>query len=165
MCWTLDASDVHAARAIRNEATAALRTLTDCADAIGAAELVIGELLSNAARHTDGNVCLEIGRHDGHAEISVYDSSTRFPTEVRPQRDDMAENGRGLFIISRLARDMSVHPFDGIGKRVSVTLDLPCDELCSAFSPCGRPWLRHDSGVCLAPRVARYDEAQSQLGA
>ena len=165
MCWTLDASDVHAARATRKEATAALRTLTDCVETIGAAELVIGELLSNAARHTDGKVCLEIGRHDGHAEISVYDSSTRFPTEVKPQPDDTAENGRGLYIISKIARRIAVQPFDGIGKRVSVTLDLPCDERCAGFAPCGRPWLRHDSGVCFAPRVARYDDAHSQLGA
>ena len=165
MCWTLDASDVQAARATRRAATAALRQLTDSEDNLCAAELVIGELLSNAARHTDGNVCLELGSEDGHAEISVYDSSTDFAMEVSRPLDEMAENGRGLYIISKLARRMSIHPFDGVGKRVSVTLDLPYDDSVADMPRCGRRWLRHDSGLCLAPRLARYRDAQGRMQA
>ena len=165
MCWTLDASDVHAARATRKAATAALRTLTDSEESIGAAELVIGELLSNAARHTDGNVCLELGTEDGHAEISVYDSSTDFAMDVKRPLDEMAENGRGLYIISKLARRLSIHPLDGVGKRVSVTLELPYSEPVASFPTCGRRWLRHDSGLCLAPRLARYRDTDDRLQA
>ena len=165
MCWTLDASDVHAARATRKAATAALRKLTDSEEKLGAAELIIGELLSNAARHTDGNVCLELGREDGQAEVSLYDSSTDFAMEVRRPADEMAENGRGLYIISTLARRMSIHPFDGVGKRVSVTLELPYSEAAVALPTCDRKWLRHDSGLCLAPRLARFREAPGQLQA
>lgn len=165
MCWTINASDVHAARATRKAATAALRTLTNSDEKLGAAELIIGELLSNAARHTDGNVCLEIGSDDGHAEISVYDSSTDFAIEVKRPLDEMAETGRGLYIISQLARRLSIHPHDGIGKRVSVTLELAYSELEPTVSRCGRQWLRHDSGLCLAPRLARYRETYGQVQA
>ena len=165
MCWTLDASDVQAARATRQAATATLRALTDCEETLGAAELVIGELLSNAARHTDGNVCLELGSQDGHAEISVYDSSTDFAMDLNRIPDDMAESGRGLFIISKLARRMSIHPFAGVGKRVSVTLELPHDGRVVALQKCARQWLRHESGLCFAPRLARYREGRGSVGA
>lgn len=155
MCWTLDANDVRAARAARKAATAALRAYTSCEATLGAAELVIGELLSNAARHADGHVCLELERADGHAQVSVHDTSADFALDIRRPPDEFSEHGRGLFIISELARKISVVPLNGMGKRVSVTLDMPVDEEPS-FEPCARRWLRHDEGVCLGPRIARY---------
>ena len=155
MCWTLDANDMRAARAARKAATATLRAFTSCEETLGAAELVIGELLSNAARHADGNVCLEIGRCDGHAQISVHDTAATFAMDVRRPLDDYSERGRGLFIISELARKVSVLPVSGMGKRVSVLLNLPVPDTDLA-PPCARTWLRHDVGVCLAPRIARF---------
>jgi anti-sigma regulatory factor (Ser/Thr protein kinase) len=160
-CWTLDACDVFAARTARKEATAALAALTDAVEVLAAAELIIGELLSNAARHADGKVCLELGRVDGHAEISVHDSSTAFALEIAAP-DAMAEKGRGLYIISKLARRIDVEPFTGIGKRVSVTLDLPVAE--DVLPHCSRAWLHHESGVCMAPRVARYTSETTNYG-
>ncbi|GAC1549777.1 MAG: hypothetical protein NVS3B16_23730 [Vulcanimicrobiaceae bacterium] len=156
MCWSLDANDAEAARTARKAATAILRTHATTEDVVGGAELVIGELLSNAARHADGRVCLELGLADGHAQISVHDTSPAFTLDFNRPPDEYSENGRGLFIISELARKVSVTPVHGMGKRVTVTLDLPVT-VEDAFAPtCGRQWLRHDRGVCLHPRVARY---------
>jgi anti-sigma regulatory factor (Ser/Thr protein kinase) len=161
-CWTLDACDAISARAARKEATAALAAYTNVRDVLAAAELIIGELLSNAARHADGKVCLELGRVDGHAEISVHDSSTAFALEIAEPANQLAESGRGLYIISKLARRIDVEPFTGVGKRVSVALDLPVSDPMDAVPSCNRPWLRHKSGVCMAPLVARYaDESAS----
>lgn len=158
MCWTLNANDPQAARSARKAATAALAAHAQSQDVLGSAELVIGELLSNAARHADGHVCLELGIDGGHAQISVHDTSPEFALDFHRPPDEFSENGRGLFIISELARRVSVSPVDGFGKRVTVTLDLPV-ALDNAFTPtCIRRWLRHDDGICLHPRVALYQE-------
>ena len=169
MCWSLDANDVFAARAARKSATATLRSFTSCETALGDAELVIGELLSNAARHADGHVCLELSLVDGHAEVSVHDTSASFAIDMKRPPDEFSENGRGLFIVSELARRVSVLPVSGMGKRVSVLLDLPVSESDSLGAPhCTRLWLRHEQGVCLAPRVAKYrptEERRPEFGA
>ncbi len=154
MCWTLDARDATAARAARKAVTAALRDFTDSPETLCAAELVIGELLSNAARHGEGHVCLELSAVDGHAEICVHDASAAFALDIKRPVDAYAESGRGLFIISQLARRVSVVPLSGMGKRVCVTLDLPLGTGALRES-CDRRWL-HQSGVCMRPRVSRY---------
>ena len=156
MCWRFDANDMRAARAARKAATAKLRGLTDCENTLGAAELVIGELISNAARHADGNVCLEIGHEDGHAQVSVHDTASTFAIDMSRPPDEFRESGRGLFIISELARKVSVLPLSGMGKRVSVMLDLPVADAASLLPSCLRSWLHHEIGVCLSPRVAKY---------
>jgi len=163
MCWSLNANDPQAARTARKEATARLREHAASGDVLGSAELIIGELLSNAARHADGNVCLELGIEGGHAQISVHDTSPSFALDFHRPPDEFSECGRGLFIISELARRVSVAPVDGMGKRVTVTLDLPVS-VQNAFTPtCFRQWLRHEAGICLHPRVARY-HTQIQSG-
>lgn len=155
MCWSLDANDANAARAVRKAARGRLGALTDSESCLGAAELIIGELLSNAARHADGHVCVELSVRDGHAAVSVHDTSANFALDVRRPADEFSENGRGLFIVSELALKIGVVPLTGIGKCVTVTLDLPVAE--GAELPlCSRPWLRHDNGMCLGPRIARY---------
>jgi anti-sigma regulatory factor (Ser/Thr protein kinase) len=163
-CWTLDAGDMFAARAARKEATAALAALTSASDVLAAVELIIGELLSNAARHADGKVCLELGRVDGHVEISVHDASTAFALEIAAPPDATSESGRGLYIISKLAKRIDVEPFTGIGKRVSVMLEIPVSDASDVLLHCSRAWLRHESGVCMAPRVARYTTETAMHG-
>ncbi len=156
MCWTLDTKDVHAARAARKAATLVLRSFTSCEATLGAAELIIGELLSNAARHADGKVCLELGSQRGHAEISVHDTSAMFALDICRPLDEYSESGRGLFIISELAKRVDVSPVSGIGKRVSVLLDLPLEPDTVIDRPCWKSYLRHEAGICMAPRISRY---------
>ncbi len=164
MCWSLDANDAMAARSARVEATSALREHTEDMDALGDAELIIGELLSNAARHASGHVCLELSLDGGHAQISVHDTATAFALDLARPPSDFSESGRGLFIIGELARRIAVTPLDGMGKRVTVTLDLPI-EAEDAFAPtCIRRWLRHDLGVCMHPRVALYQQGNGSTG-
>ncbi len=155
MCWNLDANDVGAARAVRKAAITALRAYTTSETSLGDAELVIGELLSNSARHADGQVCVELERADGNAQVSVHDTSTDFALDVRRPPDEFSEHGRGLFIISELALKISVTPLTGMGKRVSVILDLPIEDEDALETPCGRRWLRHQAGVCMRPRIAK----------
>ncbi len=156
MCWSLNVNDADAAREARKAATASLGEQTTSADALAAAELIIGELLSNAGRHADGFVCLQLSIEGGHAQISVHDTSAAFSIEFHRPLDQFSESGRGLYIISELAKTVAVTPLNGMGKRVTVTLDLPIENT-EAFAPtCLRQWLRHESGVCMRPRISRF---------
>ncbi|MBD5655501.1 MAG: ATP-binding protein [Candidatus Eremiobacteraeota bacterium] len=146
---------MRAAQGVRKAATATLRQYTNSAETLGAAELIIGELLSNAARHADGHVCLELDCADGNAQVSVHDTSEAFELDIRRPPNEFSEDGRGLFIISELARKISVVPLNGMGKRITVTLDMPIDD-APAFEACQRRWLRHEQGVCMRPRVVKY---------
>ena len=131
--------------------------MTSCEETLGAAELVIGELLSNAARHADGFVCLELSQDEGHAQISVHDTSPAFALDISRPPDEYSESGRGLFIISELARKVTVSPLTGVGKRVMVTLDIPVAGPDGVQPLCRRPWLHNDKGICLRPRMARLN--------
>ena len=161
MCWSLDANDALAARSARKGAAAALGELTNDPDIVGAAELIVGELLSNAARHADGHVCLEICAVDGFATISVHDTSPSFAVEIKRPLDEMSESGRGLFIVSKLAERIDVTPLTNIGKCVSVRLGLPVSA-GNSIKPCSRQWLRGGGKVCMGPLIARY---QPQISA
>jgi anti-sigma regulatory factor (Ser/Thr protein kinase) len=155
VCWSLDANDALAARSARKAAAAALAALTPDADVVAAAELIVGELLSNAARHADGHVCLELSASDGFVNISVHDTSPTFALEIRRPVDEMSESGRGLFIVSKLAERIEVVPLTNIGKCVSVRLGLPVTG-DTPFERCSRNWLRGGGKVCMGPLIARY---------
>jgi len=143
------------ARSARKAAAAALGELTDDDDIVAAAELIVGELLSNAARHADGHVCLEISAVDGFVTLSVHDTPPLFAMEIRRPIDEMSESGRGLFIVSKLAERIDVTPITGVGKCVSVRLSLPVTAN-DPFKTCSRPWLRGGGKVCMGPLIARY---------
>ncbi len=155
MCWSLNANDALAARAARKSATAALGAVTDDPETLAAAELIVGELLSNVARHADGHVCLELTVNEGFVHLCVHDTSPTFAIDIGPPSDDLSESGRGLYIISKLADRIDVDPVSNIGKCVSVRLNLPTTAT-DAFAPCPRNWLRGTGKVCMAPLIARF---------
>jgi signal transduction histidine kinase len=90
------------AAAARELLVAALQTwhLVQLADT---AALVLGELVSNAVRHAEGEVMRVsvIRRDDGHVRVSVIDRSRTRP-KARPATAD-ADSGRGLVLITALS--------------------------------------------------------------
>ncbi len=91
----------------------------------------------------------------------MHDTAAAFALDFNRPPDEFSEHGRGLFIISELARKVSVTPLSGMGKRVAVTLDFPVADDGAFADPCERMWLRHDAGVCLRPRISRYQRTES----
>jgi anti-sigma regulatory factor (Ser/Thr protein kinase) len=151
MCWSLDAADHTAARAARKAATAALRAFSRDEDALAAAELVIGELLANVSRHASGQICLELSASEGLAQVSVHDTAPNFAFDIRRPVDQFSESGRGMLIISELARRIDIVPLAGVGKRVTVTLDFPLPASGAFERPCDRERSHEQNGVCLRP--------------
>lgn len=106
--WSLhtdEQSDISGARA--SFRAFARATWGDCAD-VAMAELVVGELLGNVARHAPGAVVFQARWDIGTIAITVRDKGPGFtyaPARVVPS---YAESGRGLEIVAALATRMEV---------------------------------------------------------
>ncbi|SHN14678.1 ATP-binding protein [Streptomyces yunnanensis] len=84
-------------------------------EALHAIELMAGELLSNAVRHTGPGAITVAVRCDGNAvRVEVSDSSRDLPRPRSPREGD--EHGRGLLIVAALADRYAVEPTQS-GKR------------------------------------------------
>lgn len=120
--WQLDARNPAEARRLKR---ALLWHLGQCVDQdadLSAAELILGELLGNVARHTNGQATVILELADGRATLHVEDGGAPIPPHRSPQ-DELAEGGRGLPLVETLARDLRVGRRDR-GNVVSAELPL-----------------------------------------
>ena len=118
--WQFRSDDPREALAERAHFVDALRRRFDDVVDVTAAEIVFTELVGNVIRHAPGPI--EIHLTDGDAaRLEVIDSGPGF--EFEPTLPPAtAECGRGLYIVSHLARDVSTQRRDGTPARVIVTL-------------------------------------------
>ncbi|MFK0288895.1 ATP-binding protein [Streptomyces sp. NPDC090442] len=106
-----------AAASARRRLVAAMRDwgLPADSDVLHVAELMAGELLSNAVRHAGPGAATVTARCDGNAiRVEVSDSSRDLPRPRSPSQDD--EHGRGLSIVAALADRYGTEP-TASGKR------------------------------------------------
>ncbi len=87
------------------------------------AELGTTELVANAVRHARTNLVLTI-RVDGVVTIAIHDGQPELCRSVAADSDYMAENGRGVHIVSAIARDWGITTAAN-GKVVWFNLALP----------------------------------------
>ena len=71
------------------------------------AEVIYGELISNAIRHAAGSVRVRLDWQNDFPTLSVHDEQRATVTRraIALPEDPLAESGRGLFIVKTLARD------------------------------------------------------------
>ena len=144
--WVLEPADVAAIPRLRQQIMRSLSRLAAPDADLGASEVVVAELLSNALAHTSGRAWVSL-RWDGlHPLLSVADVGPGFPTTDRPglsglsrlinaertlvprlPDDPLADGGRGLYLVAHLALDVAVAARATGGSVVSVTLDLKRD--------------------------------------
>ncbi|MFI0453085.1 SpoIIE family protein phosphatase [Actinomadura sp. 6N118] len=84
------------------------------------ATLLASELVTNAIRHADGRITLRLVREEGLV-VEVFDGTDGRP-RIRRCEDGMAESGRGLHVVGRLARRWGVRR-TGEGKAVWCELE------------------------------------------
>jgi signal transduction histidine kinase len=89
----------------------------------GAAELIIGELLSNVIRHAPGPVRVWAGWEGPVAKLVVEDCGSGFEIPRAPA-GRAQENGRGLALVQAFARSLLVKHEPGRGTIVEVVLPL-----------------------------------------
>lgn len=101
------------------------------------AELVIGELLGNVARHSPGPFCAEIlWDPDRHPVIAVHDGGRCFEFDDNDAAR-YAESGRGLTIVQKLVEEVDVAFLPPKGCVVRATLALEHrDDIPIALDEC-----------------------------
>ncbi len=86
------------------------------------AQVIIGELLSNVARHAPGRLSVEIEWEDRRPVLVLNDAGPGFARDVKlPPLT--AETGRGLYIVAALAPRFKTDRLESGGMRY--TVDLP----------------------------------------
>ena len=114
---------------------------------LDAATLVFSELLANAIRHTHSAAWVRLTWTEEHPTVSIWDLGPGFDAEEELARrgiaeadidagdtsgapyatstpDHLAENGRGLFLVTHLAEEFDVAARAGGGSRVDAVLPV-----------------------------------------
>jgi anti-sigma regulatory factor (Ser/Thr protein kinase) len=152
MCWRRDITRGRECSDLRGQVMTYLRKHGSHDDDYGAAELVLGELLSNVVRYTPGHVCIEVGWSDHHAQLTVHDAGRGFDWAPQLPVDPESEAGRGSYIVAALALAIDVY-FDTKGSRITVMVPVatpteePASDACPLFRRFASP------GVCDWPRM------------
>jgi len=124
MRWQFEAADARAAYTMRDEFFRSLSRAGVSDDDLSMCGLIFAELTGNAVRHAPGplSVSLEFGADA--MKLHVIDSGPGFIYEPSLPADVWAEGGRGLFLVSTLAREVQVERLPGMGSHVIVTLPV-----------------------------------------
>lgn len=127
--WSLGPGDTAAIPGVRRGIMAVLRADAVCDADLSSAEIVVGELLSNAVTHTRGPAFVSLRWDGDHPLVSVWDEGPGPalipPLPSRLPDDDLADRGRGMFLVVNLALDVRIDAGRAGGSRVSVRLDVP----------------------------------------
>jgi anti-sigma regulatory factor (Ser/Thr protein kinase) len=123
-CWTFDAYDEAAARRMKRAVLWQFAGLASSTPEFGAIEAILGELLSNVARHSPGVASVTLEHRGSELVLHVDDHGKPFDLNGRAEPTLYAESGRGLLIVQAFARDVNVERREN-GNRVSAILPLP----------------------------------------
>lgn len=85
----------------------------DSADAV---LLVVGELVSNAIRHTDGPCTLHLALRGDGIDVRVTDTSPHPPEPRAPHTE--GSGGWGWLVVNHLATDLHIEPAPSGGKAI-----------------------------------------------
>jgi anti-sigma regulatory factor (Ser/Thr protein kinase) len=154
VCWTALTQDDNSATKIRREMLDYLESRVVERELLPEAEIVVGELIGNAFRHSPGPICADVLWADGaRPAVVVHDAGQCFDERaLRPRLSD--ETGRGLMIVRALAHRLSVRRVKPRGCMVTATLRLSRHPNASAeLHPCPRGTTRTEIGCACAMLV------------
>lgn len=106
--WTFDVADSEAAAAARAAIVDALERRGIAEVDRTFSELVFAELIGNVKRYAPGAIEVALDLSDEYAVLHVVDTGAGFQHNARLPTDALAENGRGLFIVSTIAEEFTV---------------------------------------------------------
>jgi len=121
--WTFASGDAKKAYKARQQFVETLKISADPAQDFYSAEIIFGELVGNVVRHAPGPIQIRLDWLEDVPVLTVHDQGEGFTIDPSLP-GDMSEGGRGLFIVSQLAQDVSVNKIPGDGHAVRVTLPM-----------------------------------------
>jgi anti-sigma regulatory factor (Ser/Thr protein kinase) len=120
--WTFQVADPRAASRVRAELVARLREAgLNPAEALNA-ELVFGELVGNVVRYAAGAIEVLLDVSGQSPVLHVLDEGSGFEFRPRLPIDVMSERGRGLFLVTAFAEELSVERRRGGGSHARAVL-------------------------------------------
>jgi len=108
--WRFASNDADTAMKARRQIGDMLRRFGATEGETYDAELVFGELIGNVVRHADGEIEAALDLSGDAPVLHVLDRGPGFTFYARLPKDDMSESGRGLYITTILAHDLTVIP-------------------------------------------------------
>ncbi|MBV8434682.1 MAG: SpoIIE family protein phosphatase [Candidatus Eremiobacteraeota bacterium] len=125
--WEFEASDARTAYSLRDDYFGSLRRMCkiddDDATTCG---VIFAELVGNAVRHAPGPLNVSLEFPNGEAVLHVIDKGPGFDYQPALPENLWSESGRGLFLVSALARRVEVERIPGGGSHIIVTLPVSC---------------------------------------
>ncbi len=120
--WRFASPDERAAGAARHAYAQRLRQLGIPEDEVVSGELIFGELVGNAYRYAPGEVEVVLDVSAAAPVLHVFDTGEGFEYRPRLPSDLLAERGRGLFLVTALAEEVSAELRRPSGSHVRVVL-------------------------------------------
>jgi integral membrane sensor domain MASE1/anti-sigma regulatory factor (Ser/Thr protein kinase) len=123
--WAFDSSNAQDAHSLRHEIVRFMRFFGATQEELFYAELIIGEALANTVEHAQGSVSVDIDWAGPHPVVTILDAGpglSRF--EPTLPAEALNENGRGLFLIGSLARDVGIETEPGLGTKIRIVLPI-----------------------------------------
>ncbi|SCK56988.1 ATP-binding protein [Streptomyces sp. WMMB 322] len=115
------AASARTARQLTTGFLTGTRTPPEAAGQVEEAALVVSELVTNAALHGGGRCRLRLSSGEGTVTVAVRDDGGLLPRVHHAGSE--CERGRGIAMVSRIARRLDVTTAPGGGKTVSAVLD------------------------------------------
>jgi serine phosphatase RsbU (regulator of sigma subunit)/anti-sigma regulatory factor (Ser/Thr protein kinase) len=125
--WQFEAADARSGYTMRDEY---FRRLSDACsldeEDYAICGVIFSELIGNAVRHAPGPLSISLEIRGEEAVLHVIDKGPGF--RYKPALPDSlwSEGGRGLYLVSCLAREVKVERLPGLGSHVVVTLPVRC---------------------------------------
>ena len=123
--WSFHSSHAYSAHNARHEVMRFIQELAGENDELFTAELIVGEILANTVEHAPGLVSMDIDWSELAPVVTIVDTGPgleRFAAQL--PEDAMTEDGRGLYLVQTLARDVCVESDRGYGTKMTVTLPI-----------------------------------------
>jgi anti-sigma regulatory factor (Ser/Thr protein kinase) len=122
--WTIDPSEPRSMMRVRDSMLEALRAHATPERSVCDAELIFAELIGNVVRHAPGKIEVVLDASGRLPVLNVIDEGPGFSRTVHLPTDMMREGGRGLFIVSTLAKELNVTKRVGNGSHVRAVLEV-----------------------------------------
>jgi integral membrane sensor domain MASE1/anti-sigma regulatory factor (Ser/Thr protein kinase) len=121
--WSYDSRNPRDAHSLRREIARFIRFFAPTEEEIFGAELIIGEALANTVEHAPGLVSVDIDWTDRHPVVTISDAGPGLASLVATlPTDSLDENGRGLFLIASMSRDVTIENQPGMGTKMRIVL-------------------------------------------
>ncbi len=123
--WSFHSNHAYSAHNARHEVMRFIQELAGTDEELFTAELIVGEILANTVEHAPGLVSMEIDWSDAAPIVTVVDNGPGLERlAAHLPEDTLTEDGRGLYLVKTLARDVCIESDRGYGTKMTVTLPI-----------------------------------------